>query len=343
MEKIDAMNPQESIHYSHHHIMTDQVPSNTESTMSQRTLHLLLDPKLVEQFGDHIYNCVHLLSTINLLQRFRLYGENYELKTHVTIEDLVDQGPNDIICTITTVDLSPEEQYVVLLVEKNGDLRSYTSTQISSPLKDMILTYTRDCLIQFIMDSNVKIYPNYPREGVMFKDVTTIFMDPKLTDTFMESFSDSVMSALKGTKVDIVIGLESRGFLFTSLAQKLGAGFKTLRKLRKVPHTPSDKIISESYSTEYSDDEFGMVYDESLVGKNVLIVDDLLATGGSLGGAIKVVKNAGMNVVGCATAFDVEDLRKVAYSKDVEVDCKFITFVRDNLEVEQLKDLPRFV
>jgi len=118
-------------------------------------------------------------------------------------------------------------------------------------------------------------------------------------------------------KLDYFAGLDVRGFYFAPvLAKTFGKGFIPVRKAKKVPRTNNDQIVTQSYDTEYSEDEFGLtVRTDEYKGKNVLILDDLLTTGESLIGASSVLKQALLNVVGAVTVYDVLDLRYTVNEK----------------------------
>lgn len=134
--------------------------------------------------------------------------------------------------------------------------------------------------------SAIRDVPNFPKEGIIFKDITPIMMDPNLSidilDHLVEKYADQ--------KIDVVAGIESRGFLFGyPLAMRLGVPFVLIRKKGKLPY---DKI-SHSYDLEYGSATIEMHTDAIKKGQNVLIHDDLLATGGSAEAAAKLVEKCG--------------------------------------------------
>jgi len=130
----------------------------------------------------------------------------------------------------------------------------------------------------------VRDLPDYPVKGVVFKDLTTLWKDKK---AFRASVKELV-NQFKGQKIDKVIGIEARGFIFGSiLAYELEAGFVPVRKKKKLPW----KVFSAEYALEYGTDHIEIHQDALEAGERVLIVDDLLATGGTTGAAIKLIKN----------------------------------------------------
>ncbi len=148
------------------------------------------------------------------------------------------------------------------------------------------------------LKSKIRTIPHFPKKGVMFKDITTLLQD---ADAFRYAIQE-MLSHFRGKKIDKVVSAESRGFIFGSvLAHELGAGFVPLRKPGKLPY----KTIKEEFETEYSKDAFEIHEDAIKNGENVLIVDDLLATGGTLEAATKLVENLGGNVVGIAVLIEL--------------------------------------
>ena len=160
---------------------------------------------------------------------------------------------------------------------------------------------------------------DFPKEGILFKDITTAIRDAKT----LKIIVDYMVEQFKDKKIDYVVGIESRGFIFsTSLAYNLDAGVVLIRKPGKLPY----KTIYETYDLEYGTDEVHMHIDAVEPGKNVLIVDDLLATGGTVSAACKLLKKAGANVVGTCFFIELGDLNgRAKIPTDVEV-VSMITF-----------------
>jgi adenine phosphoribosyltransferase len=141
------------------------------------------------------------------------------------------------------------------------------------------------------IESIIRDIPDFPKKGIIFKDITPLLKDAK---AFEQTISDMAEPFLN-EKIDYVIGAESRGFIFGApLALKLGAGFVPVRKPGKLPYN----TISEEYSLEYGTDKVEIHEDAVEKGKNVLIVDDLLATGGTCKACIDLVERLGGNISG---------------------------------------------
>lgn len=144
---------------------------------------------------------------------------------------------------------------------------------------------------------HVRIVPDFPKKGIMFLDITTAVKDPKA----MQMMVDFLYEKFKDEKVDYVAGIESRGFIFgAALAYKLGCGFVTIRKPNKLPA----KTIREDYTLEYGTNSIEIHEDAISKGDRVLVIDDLLATGGTAIAACNLIKRIGAEVV--ATAFIIE-------------------------------------
>lgn len=142
---------------------------------------------------------------------------------------------------------------------------------------------------------------DYPKEGILFRDITTLLKDK---DAFKFAI-DSMAKQVEDKKIDYIVGAESRGFLIGSaLAYKLNCGFVPVRKKGKLPC----KTISEEYALEYGTDSLYMHEDAINKGANVLIVDDLIATGGTALAMIKMVERLGGNIVGSSFLIELKDL-----------------------------------
>lgn len=163
------------------------------------------------------------------------------------------------------------------------------------------------------LDAAIRDIPDFPKEGIVFKDITPLLLQPEV---FKLAISE-LIKTVEGQKVDKIIGIDARGFIFGAVvAHEMGLGFIPVRKLGKLPHDTE----SVSYSLEYGEAEIEIHRDSISAGDNVLIVDDLLATGGTAAAAIQLVKRLGGNLV--AASFLIEltflDGREVL-GKDVPV------------------------
>lgn len=193
-------------------------------------------------------------------------------------------------------------------------------TALEEGMKKILKWYVRDWQTKNkIITDGFVLHNDFPKPGVVFKDWSDIFLDHNLVESMVEQVSNvyngiihTKYELLNGKssnnpKIDYVVGLESRGlWLAIPLAMKLGCGMIPVRKPGKIP----GKILSESYQKEYGSDVIEIRND--LPSGNVLIVDDILATGGSLMAAIKLVERSGHHVVGCAVVSDVPELRDQA-------------------------------
>ncbi|HHT9104330.1 MAG TPA: adenine phosphoribosyltransferase [Candidatus Wujingus californicus] len=139
----------------------------------------------------------------------------------------------------------------------------------------------------------IRDVPDFPKKGIIFKDITPLLQNPTGLRTAVEIISNNY----KDRGVDVVVGAEARGFILApAVAFNLGAGFVPVRKPRKLPY----EKISMSYALEYGTDTLEMHKDAVRKNQNVLMVDDLLATGGTMAACCKMVESLGGNVIGCA-------------------------------------------
>lgn len=147
----------------------------------------------------------------------------------------------------------------------------------------------------------IRTIPDFPHEGIMFRDVTTLFADPR----GMRLAIDQLLAPYVGTPIDRVIGLEARGFILGgAIAHQLGKGFVPVRKKGKLP----GKTIEQAYTLEYGE-AVVEIHDDALeAGERVLLIDDLLATGGTAEAGIKLMERVGAQVIGCAFIIDLPDL-----------------------------------
>lgn len=140
------------------------------------------------------------------------------------------------------------------------------------------------------LKSVIRDVPDFPKPGILFKDITTLLENPQ---AFRETI-DLLESSVSSLGITAVIGIEARGFIFGApLADRLGVGFIPIRKPGKLPYT----TISESYLLEYGTDTIEMHSDALESGDRVVIIDDLLATGGTMQAAVRLVEKTGARVV----------------------------------------------
>ncbi|NOT39283.1 MAG: adenine phosphoribosyltransferase [Alphaproteobacteria bacterium] len=150
--------------------------------------------------------------------------------------------------------------------------------------------------------SVIRTIPDYPKPGIMFRDVTTLLGNARAFRTTV----DQLVQPYAGTRIDKVAGIEARGFIIAgAVAHQLSVGFVPVRKKGKLPW----KTMGETYDLEYGTDTVEIHEDAVAKGENVLLVDDLIATGGTAEAAIKLIERAGGNVVGCSFIIDLPELK----------------------------------
>ena len=148
----------------------------------------------------------------------------------------------------------------------------------------------------------IRDIPDFPKPGIVFRDITPLLADPSGLALSVELLANP----FRGKNIDLVVGAESRGFIFgTAVACCLSAGFVVVRKPGKLPH----KRISMSYDLEYGKDTLEMHADAIVANQRVLIVDDLLATGGTMKACCDLVTKLGGTIAGIAVLIELTDLR----------------------------------
>jgi len=151
------------------------------------------------------------------------------------------------------------------------------------------------------LQSYIREIPDYPRPGILFRDITPLLADAKALNTAIERMAEPFQDA----GVEIVAAAEARGFILgTPLAMKLGAGFVPIRKPGKLPFD----LHSFAYELEYGTDELQVHVDGISPGQKVLIVDDLLATGGTIEACLRLLEKCDAQIVGCSFLIHLEDL-----------------------------------
>jgi adenine phosphoribosyltransferase len=147
----------------------------------------------------------------------------------------------------------------------------------------------------------IRTIPDFPHEGIMFRDVTTLFLDPR----GFRMAIDQLLHLYAGMRFDKVAGLEARGFILGgAIAHQLSVGFVPIRKKGKLP----GKTVQQDYKLEYGEATMELHDDSLVAGEKVLLVDDLLATGGTAEAGIKLIERLGAEVIGCAFVIDLPDL-----------------------------------
>jgi adenine phosphoribosyltransferase len=151
------------------------------------------------------------------------------------------------------------------------------------------------------LKSIIRTIPDYPKPGIQFRDVTSLMGQGEAFAFAIEA----IAAAYKDARVDKVAGIEARGFIFGApVAVALGAGFVPLRKPGKLPYAS----LSEPYALEYGRDELHMHVDAIAPGERVLLIDDLIATGGTMEAALKLMRRAGAEMIAAAFVVDLPEL-----------------------------------
>lgn len=165
----------------------------------------------------------------------------------------------------------------------------------------------------------IRTIPDYPKPGILFRDVTTLMADPR---AFRQAV-DEMVQPFAGKKIDKVAGVEARGFILGgAVAHQLSAGFIPLRKKGKLPHS----VIMESYELEYGADAMEMHTDAITPRERVLLVDDLIATGGTAMAAVKLLRKAGAEVVGATFLVGLPELHGDTRLAEAGIDVSFLVW-----------------
>jgi adenine phosphoribosyltransferase len=164
------------------------------------------------------------------------------------------------------------------------------------------------------LKSSIRNIPDYPKPGIQFKDIAPILQDPELFGNVIDIFHDKY----KSEKIDVILGIESRGFIFAApLALKLGCSLAIARKPGKLPY----ETVSAEYSLEYGVDTLELHTDAIKKGDRVLIVDDLLATGGTASAAGELVTKLKGDIVCFAFLINLVELKGIDILKPHQVFC----------------------
>jgi len=152
-----------------------------------------------------------------------------------------------------------------------------------------------------MIKSLIRTIPHYPKQGIQFRDITTLLKDP----VGFRIVIDELAKQYSGKQIDKIAGVEARGFIIGSaLAYKLGVGFVPIRKPGKLPA----ETVGHDYELEYGADRVEIHTDAITQGEQVLLVDDLIATGGTAEAAVALIGKLGADVVACAFVIDLPDL-----------------------------------
>src|SRR5882672_9305554 len=160
--------------------------------------------------------------------------------------------------------------------------------------------------------ASIRTIPDYPKPGIMFRDITTLLGDAR---AFRRAV-DELVQPWAGSKIDKVAGIEARGFILGgAVAHQISAGFVPIRKKGKLPY----KAVSIGYSLEYGVDEMEMHEDGVIPGERVVLVDDLIATGGTATAAVQLLRKLGADVLAACFIIDLPDLGGAAKLRGLDV------------------------
>ena len=158
----------------------------------------------------------------------------------------------------------------------------------------------------------IRTVPDFPEPGIMFRDVTTLFAEPRAFKVMIEQFNQQ----FDGADIDYIGGIDARGFIIgAALALTREIGFVPVRKKGKLPHD----TISEDYALEYGTATLELHTDAVIAGSKVLIVDDLIATGGTAIAAVNLFRKLNANVIGCAFLVDLPELGGADKLRSIDV------------------------
>lgn len=153
-----------------------------------------------------------------------------------------------------------------------------------------------------LLEKSIRNIPDFPKPGILFRDVTTLIQNKEAFKKAIELLSKKYI----GKRIDKVVGVEARGFIFgAAVAYKIGAGFVPVRKKGKLPH----KTIATTYALEYGTDTLEIHQDAIAPGEKVLVIDDLLATGGTVKAATELVEGLKGKIIGIAFLVELTDLK----------------------------------
>jgi adenine phosphoribosyltransferase len=163
-----------------------------------------------------------------------------------------------------------------------------------------------------VLEKAIKNIPDFPKPGIIFRDITSLIQNK----TAFKKAIDALTNRIKGKKIDKIVGVEARGFIFgAAVAHKIGAGFVPVRKKGKLPR----KTISSTYELEYGTDTLEIHEDAINPGERILIIDDLLATGGTVKAVIELVNKLKGQILGIGFVIELADLKGRDKLKDYPV------------------------
>ncbi|KAM7408070.1 hypothetical protein PAMA_001969 [Pampus argenteus] len=157
-----------------------------------------------------------------------------------------------------------------------------------------------------LVHRHIRAFPDFPKKGILFRDICPLLKHPAALTAVIDLFEEHVRKNYK--EVELIVGLDARGFLFGPLlAQRLGVGFILVRKKGKLPGT----TVSVAYDLEYGKAEVEIQEDAVAPGQKVLLIDDLLATGGTLFAACELMKKQQAEILGCMVVIELKELNGI--------------------------------
>ena len=168
------------------------------------------------------------------------------------------------------------------------------------------------------LNNYIRDIPDFPKKGIIFKDITPLLKNKEAYYYAIEEFKKRIFKR----KIDYIIGIESRGFILgAALAQSLNCGFVPIRKKGKLPY----KVISETYDLEYGKDTLEMHLDALEANNNVVLIDDVLATGGTISASLKMLEKFKVNIIECQFLIAIKALK--GYEKIVSLNKKHYSLI----------------
>lgn len=202
------------------------------------------------------------------------------------------------------------------------EIMKNNAERVKKVLLETIDSFSREQEILKLKDK-VRTIPDFPKKGVLFRDITPLLQDKES----IKRFTDIFYEKYKNTKIDIIAGIESRGFILAGiLAPRLDAGVVLIRKPGKLPY----ETIKQEYSLEYGKDMVEMHKDAVKLGQKVLLIDDLIATGGTALASCNLIKKLGGQVVDCAFLIELEELGGIEKLKKENYPCFSMVKFKEN-------------
>ncbi len=168
------------------------------------------------------------------------------------------------------------------------------------------------------LNKYIRDIADFPKKGIIFKDITPLLKDNEAFNYIIEVFKKRIINK----KIDYIIGIESRGFILgAALAQSLNCGFVPIRKKGKLPY----KVISETYDLEYGKDTLELHIDALEANNNVVLIDDVLATGGTISASLKMLETFKVNIIECQFLIEIQVLK--GYEKIISLKNKHYSLI----------------